>query len=461
MRNLIFIAVIVALGGLLSGYDTGVISGALLYIRDDWPLSEKAAGLLVSCVLMGAAIGAFTNGVLADIFGRKKIIVATAFVFLIGSIACAVAPNIHFLMASRFFIGIAIGVVTFVVPLYLSEISPEKHRGSLVSLFQLAITAGILFSYLINAGFANVPHDWRWMLGVGVVPAFILLIGMLKMSDTPRWYVMRGRYNAAIAAFEKIQPEIDAAAEVEKIKEVLADEGIKTKNCAKGAKSAKSGFKFKKWMLVPLFIGIGAMFVQQWTGINTIIYYAPTILKFAGFESNSSAIYATITIGVVNFLMTFVAIAFCDKFGRKPLLYAGLIGMACSLLVLGCAFQFGTTLGESLKWLALGATVTYIMCFSFSLGPIMLLMISEILPLSVRGVGMSIAIMSNFFFNFTVAVSFLPMLEHFGKANSFWLYAGLCVISFIFCYFALPETRGLTLEKIEQNWINKVKPRDF
>lgn len=434
----------------MSGYDTGVISGALLYIRDDWPLSEAAAGLLVSCVLAGAAIGAFTNGILADIFGRKKIIVSTAFVFLVGSIACAVAPNIHFLMVSRFFIGLAIGVVTFAVPLYLSEISPEKHRGSLVSLFQLAITAGILFSYLINAAFANVPHDWRWMLFVGVVPAFILLVGMLKMSDTPRWYVMRGRYDAAVAAFKKIQPEIDAAAEVEKIKEVLTREG-----------DGEKKFKFKKWMLVPLLIGVGAMFVQQWTGINTIIYYAPTILKFAGFGSNSSAIYATITIGVVNFLMTFVAIAFCDKFGRKPLLYAGLTGMACSLLVLGCAFQFGAALGESLKWLALGATATYIMCFSFSLGPIMLLMISEILPLSVRGVGMSLAIMSNFFFNFTVAASFLPMLEHFGKANSFWLYAGLCLFSLVFCYFALPETKGLTLEKIEQNWIDKTKPRDF
>ena len=433
----------------MSGYDTGVISGALLYIRDDWPLSEQTAGLLVSCVLAGAAIGAFANGLLADIFGRKKIIVAMAFIFLIGSIACAIAPNVHFLMASRFFVGIAIGVVTFVVPLYLSEISPEKHRGSLVSLFQLAITAGILFSYLINAVFANVVHDWRWMLFIGVVPAIILLVGMLKMSDTPRWYVMRGRYSDAILTFEKIQPEIDAKAEVEKIKEILEHE------------SDSKGFKFKKWMLVPLFIAIGAMFVQQWTGINTIIYYAPTILKFAGFESNSSAIYATITIGVVNFLMTFIAIAFCDKFGRKPLLYTGLLGMACSLLVLGCAFYFGATLGESLKWLALGATITYIMCFSFSLGPIMLLMISEILPLSVRGVGMSIAIMANFFFNFTVATSFLPMLHYFGKAHSFWLYAVLCLLSLVFCYFALPETKGITLEKIEQNWIKKVKPRDF
>ncbi len=449
MRDLIFIAVIVALGGLLSGYDTGVISGALLYISDGWSLSEQAAGLLVSCVLVGAAIGALTNGILSDIFGRKKIIVATAIVFLVGSIACAVAPNVYFLMAARFFIGIAIGVVSFVVPLYLSEISPEKYRGSLVSLFQLAITAGILFSYLVNAAFANVAHDWRWMLLAGVAPALILLIGMLKMSDTPRWYVMRGRYDNAVAAFKQIQPEINAVEEVEKIKEVLKQE------------ADTRGFKFKKWMFTPLFIGIGAMFVQQWTGINTIIYYAPTILRYAGFSSNSSAIYATVAIGVVNFLMTFIAIAFCDKFGRKPLLYIGLTGMACSLILLGCAFHFGTAFGVSLKWLALGTTVAYIMCFSFSLGPIMLLMISEILPLSVRGVGMSITMMSNFFFNFTVTVSFLPMLEHFGKANSFWLYGVICLVSLVFCYFALPETKGLTLEKIEQNWINKTKPREF
>ncbi len=449
MRNLIFVAFIVALGGLLSGYDTGVISGALLYIQDDWHLGELVSGWLVSCVLAGAAIGAITNGILADIFGRKKIIVAMAFVFFIGSIACAVAPNIYFLMISRFFIGLAIGVVTFVVPLYLSEISPEKHRGSLVSLFQLAITAGILFSYLINAAFANMPHDWRWMLFIGVVPAFVLVIGMFKMSDTPRWYVSRGRFDDAITTFEKIQPEIDAVKEVEKIKEVLANE------------TGANGFKFKKWMLVPLFIGIGAMFVQQWTGINTIIYYAPTILKFAGFSSNSSAIYATIAIGVVNFLMTFVAIAFSDKFGRKPLLYVGLTGMCLSLTALGCAFEFSGILNESLKWLALGSTVIYIMCFSFSLGPVILLMVSEIFPLSVRGVGMSIATMSNFIFNFTVAISFLPMLNILGKAQSFWVYAIICLLSLVFCYFFLPETKGISLEKIEQNWINKVKPRKF
>jgi len=450
-KNLLTVALMVALGGLLSGYDTGVISGALLYIRDDWQLSDLMSGYLVSCVLVGAAIGAITNGVLADVFGRRKIILFTAVIFFIGSIACALAPNIYILMLSRFIVGYAIGIVTFVVPLYLSEVSPEKNRGSLVSLFQLAITAGILFSYLVNASFANVPYDWRWMLLVGIIPALILGIGMWKMPDTPRWLILKGRCEEAQRVFEKIQPDKDAVQEVELIKNSLRKE----------SKSEDKKFEFKKWMWAPLIVGVGAMFVQQWTGINTIIYYAPTILKLAGFSTNAHAVFATVVIGIVNFLMTFVAIAFCDKFGRKPLLYAGLFGMGTALILLGGAFQFSEILGESLKWIALTSAVVYIMCFSFSLGPIILLIVSEVFPLSMRGVGMSIAAMSNFVFNFTVTLSFLPMLKHFGESHSFWLFAAICFLSMVFCYFKIPETKGVTLEQIEKNWLNGRRAREF
>lgn len=431
MKNLIFAAIVVALGGLLSGYDTGVISGALLYIRDEWSLNEITSGYLVSILLVGAAIGALSNGVLADIFGRKKIIMATALIFFAGSIVCALAPDIKVLIISRFFIGVAIGVVTFAVPLYLSEISPEKWRGSLVSLFQLATTAGILFSYLTNALCANLPHNWRIMLFIGIVPALVLVLGMLKMPDTPRWFVLKGRYDDAVKAFSKIQPDIDANAAIKKIAEAMGP---------------KEKIKFQKWMLYPVFLGIGVMFVQQWTGINTIIYYAPTILKLAGFSTNSSAVYATIAIGVVNFLMTFVAIAYCDKCGRKPLLYIGLCGMGISLFALGFAFL------ASLKWAALLSAIVYIMSFSFSLGPIMILVVSEIYPLSVRGLGMSIAMMSNFVFNFSVSISFLPMLSKFGEPKTFWFFGIICLLSLIFCRFFLPETKGATLEEIEMRW---------
>ena len=446
---LYLVAFIVALGGLLSGFDTGVISGALLFIKDEWNLSDYLQGILVSSTLVGATIGAILNGHLADLFGRKKILIFTAVLFFIGSIFCAAAPNINILILSRFIVGLAIGVVTFATPLYLSEISPEKIRGSLVSLFQLAITIGILFSYLVNAGFANIQFGWRLMLLFGVFPALILGIGMFFMSDTPRWLISKGKDDEAKKVFKRIEPGIDADKEILEIKNVLQN------------KDNDKKFEFKKWMFAPLFLGIGLMFCQQWTGINTIIYYAPTILKIAGFNSNSSAIYATVGIGIVNFLMTFIAIFLSDKTGRKPLLYAGLIGMALCLFILGSAFQFSEALGASLKWVSLFSSMFYIAFFSFSLGPIILLLVSEIFPLKFRGLGMSISTMSNFLFNFTVTLSFLPLINKISESYTFYLYGMIAIICLFYVYFMVPETKGITLEKIEENWQNGVNPRDF
>jgi sugar porter (SP) family MFS transporter len=446
---LYLVAFIVALGGLLSGFDTGVISGALLFIKDEWNLSDYLQGILVSSTLVGATIGAILNGHLADLFGRKKILIFTAVLFFIGSIFCAAAPNINILILSRFIVGLAIGVVTFATPLYLSEISPEKIRGSLVSLFQLAITIGILFSYLVNAGFANIQFGWRLMLLFGVFPALILGIGMFFMSDTPRWLISKGKDDEAKKVFKRIEPGIDADKEILEIKNVLQN------------KDNDKKFEFKKWMFAPLFLGIGLMFCQQWTGINTIIYYAPTILKIAGFNSNSSAIYATVGIGIVNCLMTFIAIFLSDKTGRKPLLYAGLIGMALCLFILGSAFQFSEALGASLKWVSLFSSMFYIAFFSFSLGPIILLLVSEIFPLKFRGLGMSISTMSNFLFNFTVTLSFLPLINKISESYTFYLYGMIAIICLFYVYFMVPETKGITLEKIEENWQNGVNPRDF
>ena len=219
------VAVIASLGGLLSGYDTGVISGALLFINESWNLEDTTQGILVSSVLIGAVIGAATNGILADIFGRKKIIMATAIIFILGSILCAFAPNIYILIASRIFVGFAVGIVNFVVPLYLSEISPKHLRGTLVSLYQWAITAGILFSYFINAIFAHAVYNWRWMLFAGVVPGLILFIGMCFMHDTPRWLVSKKRDEEAKKVFSKIEPELDTEKEIKDIKKTLRLEG--------------------------------------------------------------------------------------------------------------------------------------------------------------------------------------------------------------------------------------------
>lgn len=443
------IAVIASLGGLLSGYDTGVISGALLFINDSWNLTDTLQGVLVSSVLIGAVIGAATNGILADIFGRKKIIMATAVIFILGSIMCAFAPNIIVLIISRAFVGLAVGIVNFVVPLYISEISPKHLRGTLVSLYQWAITAGILFSYFINAIFSSAVYNWRWMLFAGVVPGLILFIGMCFTSDTPRWLISKKRDEEAKKVFAQIDSNTDVEKELEEVKKTLS---FSTEN---------NSFKFKKWMIMPFVVGIGIMFCQICTGINTIIYYAPTIFKSAGFESNITAIYATAGIGIVNFLMTVVAIYFTDKLGRKPLLYFGLAGVMLSLFALGTSFAFADILGSAQKWVAVGSLVTYIIFFAMSLGPIGWIIVSEVFPLSIRGVSMSICVLSNFAFNFFVVASFPILLNRIGGAWTFWIFGIISIICLFFVYFCIPETKGISLEQIEENWKNGVNPRKF
>ena len=445
------VAIIASLGGLLSGYDTGVISGALLFINESWNLADTTQGILVSSVLIGAVIGAATNGILADMFGRKKIIMATAVIFTLGSIMCAFAPNIFVLIASRIFVGFAVGVVNFVVPLYLSEISPKHLRGTLVSLYQWAITAGILFSYFINAMFAHAVYNWRWMLFAGVIPGIVLFVGMCFMHDTPRWLVSKKRDEESKIAFKKIEPEVDTEKEIEDIRKTILNEGTKS----------DKKFRFKKWMIMPFVVGIGIMFAQICTGINTIIYYAPTIFKNAGFESNITAIYATTGIGVINFLMTIVALFFTDKLGRKPLLYFGLTGVMLSLIALGCGFAFADFFGDNLKWVTVGSLVIYIICFAMSLGPIGWILVSEVFPLRIRGVAMSICTVSNFAFNFFVVSSFPILLHRIGGAWTFWGFGIVSLLCIVFVYFCVPETKGISLETIESNWIHGVKPRDF
>lgn len=446
------VAVVASLGGLLSGYDTGVISGALLFINESWDLADTTQGILVSSVLIGAVIGAATNGILADMFGRKKIIMATAVIFILGSILCAFAPNIYVLIASRIFVGFAVGIVNFVVPLYLSEISPKQLRGTLVSLYQWAITAGILFSYFINAVFAQAVFNWRWMLFAGVIPGLILFVGMCFMHDTPRWLISKNRDDEAKDVFNKIEPDIDVEKEVAEVKRTLQSEE---------SKKTTRKFRFKKWMIMPFVVGIGIMFAQICTGINTIIYYAPTIFKNAGFESNLSAIYATTGIGIINFLMTIVALYFTDRLGRKPLLYFGLTGVMLSLIALGCGFAFADFFGDNLKWVTVGSLVTYIICFAMSLGPIGWILVSEVFPLKIRGIAMSICTVSNFAFNFFVVSSFPILLHRIGGAWTFWGFGAVSLLCIIFVFFCVPETKRISLEQIESNWLHEVKPRDF
>ena len=448
---LYLVTVVASLGGLLAGFDMGVISGAMLFINTEWILSPFVQGWVVSSAIVGAVIGAAGNGILSDIYGRKKIIIATALIFIAGSVFSAVAPNVGCLIAARMLVGIAVGMVNFIVPIYLSEISPQKIRGMLVSLYQLAITAGILFSYLINGIYADSEYSWRLMMFSGIYPAVILLLGIIVLQDTPRWLISKKRDKEAAEVFQKIEPEIDIKARIKEIKATLQSE----------QKGKKNRLQFQKWMLMPIFVGVGMMFAQICTGINTVIYYTTTIFKVSGFSENSAAIYATIGVGIVNFLMTGIAIVFTDRLGRKPLLYAGTIGMMLSMLCLGMAFNYADTLGENLRYVATASVMVYIACFAFSLGPVTWIMVSEILPLRIRGLAMSICTVSNFFFNFIIVLSFPVLLQHIGEAHTFWIYAGICFISLFFFHFYVPETKGRSLEEIERNWQQGISARNF
>lgn len=341
-------------------------------------------------------------------------------------------------------------MVNFVIPLYLSEISPQKVRGMLVSLYQLAITAGILFSYLINRVFALSEYNWRWMLLSGLFPALVMLIGISFLGDTPRWLISKKREDEARRIFLDIDPDCNPEQQIKEIRQTI-----------KRAQKNDGHSGFQRWMLMPVFVGVGMMFMQICTGINTIIYYTTTIFKVAGFSSAIGAIYATIGIGFVNFFMTFVAIIFADRIGRKPLLYAGLSGVTVSLFALGASFWFADALGDNLKWMAVGSVVVYIASFAFSLGPIGWIVVSEILPLKIRGLAMSICTVANMAFNFVVVLTFLPLINSVGEARTFWMYGIIGIFCLFFTYRYLPETKGRSLEQIEKNWAEGVPARKF
>ncbi|MCZ3366429.1 MULTISPECIES: sugar porter family MFS transporter [Methanobacterium] len=436
IQFVIIAAVITAIGGMLFGYDTGVISGAILFIRDAFSLSSTAQEIVVSSVLIGAVIGASISGFLADKYGRRIMVIVAATIFGIGAIFTALTPEVYALIAGRIVVGIAIGIASFIAPLYIAEVAPVSIRGALVSLNQLAITVGIVISYLVDFAFAP-SGGWRWMLGLAVVPSIILGIGMYLMPPSPRWLYSKGRIDKARSVLERIRMTKNVSEEMKEIRASLVCE----QEC--------------KWseILDPvvrpaLIIGIGLAAFQQLTGINTVIYYAPTILEFAGFQSAAVSILATAGIGMINVIMTIVAISLIDRVGRRPLLLIGLIGMVISLAILGIAFVL-PGLSTSLGLLAVISLMLYVGSFAIGLGPVFWLMISEIYPLRIRGRAMSTATIVNWGTNLVVAITFLSLIQLIGTPGTFWLYSTIGIIAWVFVYFLVPETKGKSLEEIE------------
>jgi SP family galactose:H+ symporter-like MFS transporter len=438
-------AAISALGGMLFGYDTGVISGAILFIRKDFLLSPAQVEVVVSCVLVGALLGAIVGGVLADRFGRRRVIIVTAILFAAGAIETALAPSISLLIAGRIIVGTAIGVASFTTPLYISEVAPVNIRGRLVSINQVALTSGIVISYLVDYSLVAV-QGWRWMFALATVPAIILAIGMFLLPESPRWLVSRNLIDSAQKVLIRIRGNKDVNVELEDIQKSLAVQS--------------GGWRdlFTPLIRPALIVGVGLAILQQITGINTVIYYAPMIFEFTGIKSASASILATVGVGLVNVVMTVVALVLVDRIGRRPLLLAGLSGMIVGLGVLGLAF-FLPGLSGSLGWIAEISLMLYVGAFAVGLGPVFWLLISEIYPLKIRGVAMSIATSANWGANLFVALTFLTLIQATGRSLTFWIYALVGVAAWLFTWFLVPETKGRSLEEIEAHWQAGKHPR--
>ena len=431
----LLVASIAALGGLLFGYDTGVISGAILFISKQFALTTQMQELTVSIVLIGAIVGAGVAGGLADWIGRRITLLAAGLIFGVGALISAFAPVIGVLLAGRLIVGIAIGFSSVVAPLYISEVSPADVRGGLVSLYQFAITVGILAAFLIDYALAG-SGAWRWMLGLALVPSLILICGMLPLPESPRFLFKQLLDEAARDELRRIAGHDDISEEEQSIRDSLA---VKQTGFA--------AFRAPE-VRYALFIGVVLAALQQFIGINTVIYYGPQIFQMAGIASSKASILATAVVGIVNVLLTLVAIFFVDSFGRKPLLYAGCVGMFAALSWLAFAFA-QPHLEGSLRTIALVSLMVYVGCFAFSLGPILWLLLSEIFPLQARGLGMSISALSNWVANFAVSLSFLSILAKLGEPLTFSLYAIMCLITLVFVWRTVPETKREMLERIK------------
>lgn len=424
-----------ALGGLLYGYDMGVISGALLFIKNDIPLTSFTEGLVVSSMLLGAIVGSGFSGPLSDRFGRRRLVFMISIVFIIGALILAAAQNMSVLVTGRLIIGLAVGGSTAIVPVYLSEMAPTEQRGSLSSLNQLMITIGILASYLVNYAFAPI-EGWRWMVGLAVVPSFILMIGVLFMPESPRWLLEHRSEEAARSVMKLTRKPEQIDSEIHEMREInrISDSTWKVLTSA--------------WLRPTLIIGCCFALFQQIIGINAIIYYAPTIFSEAGL-GNITSILGTVGIGSVNVIMTIFAMMIIDKIDRKKLLVIGNIGMVASLIIMailiwtiGLESSFGA-------WIIVVCLTLFIIFFAFTWGPILWVMLPELFPMRARGAATGISALVLSIGSLLVAQFFPIMSDAMGIGQVFLVFAVIGVAALIFVVKFLPETRGRSLEEIE------------
>ncbi|XP_039010763.1 inositol transporter 1-like isoform X1 [Hibiscus syriacus] len=450
------LTVIAGIGGFLFGYDTGVISGALLYIKDDFEVVNQSSFLqetIVSMALVGAIIGAASGGWINDAYGRKKATLLADVVFTAGAVVMAAAPNPYVLILGRFFVGLGVGIASVTAPVYIAETSPSEIRGGLVSTNVLMITGGQFLSYLVNLAFTEVEGTWRWMLGVSAIPAVIQFFLMLCMPESPRWLFMKNEKDKAIAVLSNIYEIARLEDEVDHLSAAEEEERQRKKTVR-----YLDVFRTKEIRLAFL-AGAGLQALQQFTGINTVMYYSPTIVQMAGFNSNKLALLLSLIVAAMNAAGTVVGIYLIDHFGRKNLALSSLSGVIVSLVILSGAF-FAKTTGSSngiYGWLAVIGLALYIAFFAPGMGPVPWTLNSEIYPEQYRGIcgGMSATV--NWISNLIVAQTFLTIAEAEGTGVTFLILAGIALLAVVFVTVYVPETKGLTFVEVEQIWKERAR----
>lgn len=451
--GIVYICLTAAIGGLLFGFDTAVISGTIGAVKKLFSLDATQEGWFVSCGLLGCIIGVFITSFLTDRIGRRKVMLAAGVMFLLSGAGCAFAPNFQLLVISRLLGGVGVGMASVVSPMYIAEFAPATMRGRMVAFYQLAITIGILIAYFSNAlllalssqamtdSFAQwffCKEFWRPMFLVMSIPSAFFTFMLLGVPESPRWLYVKGKQSEATEILVKLKGQETADKELA----AMASAGHQIKAGEERKLSDPS-------LRMPLLIGIVLAILQQFCGINAIIYYGPKIFETAGIAGGSAFTFQVI-IGTINVLFTFVAIKYTDQFGRRPLLLAGLTGIIISLI--GCGIMFFANITNS--YLLLSLILLFISCFALSLGPITWIMINEIFPTDVRGKAVSLCT-----FTLWVAVwllgQFFPwLIENVGPAITFWIFAFFSAVNFFFCMFVVKETKNKTLEEVEQMFIS-------
>ncbi|RYM04951.1 sugar porter family MFS transporter [Sporolactobacillus sp. THM7-7] len=447
-RFLYTITFISTFGGLLFGYDTGVINGALPYMSraDQLDLTPLTEGLVTSSLLLGAALGALLCGRLSDHYGRRKTILNLALLFFITTLGCTFAPNVVTMVTSRFLLGLAVGGASVTVPAYLSEISPMESRGRLVTQNELMIVTGQLLAFIINAILGNAAGDheyvWRFMLVVATIPAIVLFIGMLMMPESPRWLISKRKVKDGLTVLRKVREKNRARAELNDIKKMVHTESQIKKVSYKDLNVP--------WIRRIVLLGIGIGIVQQITGVNTIMYYGTEILRTSGF-STGAALIGNIANGVISVSITFVAIWLLGRVGRRPMLLTGLMGTTTSLLLIGI-FSIILHGSPALRFVVLTLTVTFLAFQQGAVSPVTWLMLSEIFPLRLRGFGMGVSVFCSWTTNFSVGLTFPLLVSFLGLSTTFFIFVVFGIGAITFVKKFLPETKDCSLEELEQRF---------